>query len=659
VGLIPKSHRSQWPLWLDHFDTLWLTVAHAIPSATAFGARPDVSLYDHSKTTAAIATALWRFHRDGDTEAARATMASRADWDEAKFLLIQGDFSGIQSFIFGGDSITQKKAARLLRGRSALVSLLTELAALAVLDELALPPTSQVINAAGRFLIVAPNVAQTREALARVRARLDDWFLERLFGLSGMALAAEPACCNDFVGAERFRSTTARLWQGLERAKRQMFALAARDGPDAVRECAFPAGACAFDPRLPAAPGLQVDAERAHALTAAAVALGKALADPERGRLLIFRAQDAPKLGEMLPLEIFGYRILPTGDREATGNFGAFAESGGLRRAFDIRLPCGDPAEVAWNGYARRALSAFVPTHRHQPDADPRYIRLEAAGRGELKTFEHLARDDQEPRKDGRIEGVEALGILKGDIDDLGAFFAAQGDRPSFARWAEASRRVNAFFTIWLPSRMERDQAFRNVYTVFAGGDDFFFVGPWRTLRKFAWALREDFRAYVAGNAALHFSAGYVMAKPGHPVRQLAREAEAALETAKGFGGGAKNAMTIHGATISWADWGAHVEAMIAAIDARVRDDKLSSGFLYGLLQLAEMAGDRSRPENARWRSRLFYQARRHFERIKAPKEVREQRALALIEAVGVKGLEGSPEAFRVALFDQLYARRD
>ncbi|WP_207790908.1 HD domain-containing protein [Thermaurantiacus tibetensis] len=82
VGLIPKSHRTQWPLWLDHFDTLWLTVAHAIPSATAFGTRPDVSLYDHSKAVAALATALWRFHHDrGDDEAmVVAAQRDRSDW---------------------------------------------------------------------------------------------------------------------------------------------------------------------------------------------------------------------------------------------------------------------------------------------------------------------------------------------------------------------------------------------------------------------------------------------------------------------------------------------------------------------------------------------------------------------------------------------------
>ena len=59
---IPRSHRSNWPLWLDHFDSLWLAFTHAIPAATAFNITPEVSLYDHSRATAALAVALWSWH---------------------------------------------------------------------------------------------------------------------------------------------------------------------------------------------------------------------------------------------------------------------------------------------------------------------------------------------------------------------------------------------------------------------------------------------------------------------------------------------------------------------------------------------------------------------------------------------------------------------
>lgn len=688
VGLIPMSHRRQWPLWLDHFDTLWLTVAHAIPAASAFGTRPDVSLYDHSKAVAALAAAIWRFHheRGDDPSAVAEALKERSDWDTPKFLLVQGDFTGIQQFVFGGAAETQRKAARLLRGRSAMVSLLTELAALAVLDELALPPTSQIVNAAGKFLIVAPNTSAAQEAVARVRTRLDDWFLAQTFGLFGIALATTEASADDFVAEGQFAKVQERLWAALETAKRHLFAMAGPDAPAPVRAADFPAGACRFDGRLPAEAGLAVDGEPAHPLSADAIALGEALARPEDRRLLVFRADGAPDAAGLLRLDYFGYRVLATGSAEATGNFGEFAADGRLRRAFDLSLPGADAAAVPWHGYSRRAIAAHVPVAGHDPEANRRFDGLERVEPGRLLTFEHLARCDQLIRADARVVGVEALGVLKGDIDDLGALFLKMPGKPTFARYAELSRRVNAFFTLWVPHQLAAEPAFRTIYTVFAGGDDFFFIGPWRTVRRFAQALREDFRRYVADNPAIHFSAGYAMAKPGFPVRQLAEAAEEALERAKGRRDAdekpLKDAFALYDSVIGWSDWG-RVEEMMDRISHHLGDelggddrerDGLSSGYLYSLLRFAEMKrrlearrepNARIRPADALWRSHFFYQTRRFVERVhgrardEAAREQQEQVVQKMIQDFGHEGLSRSVEAFRIALFDQLYARRD
>ncbi|GHV00565.1 hypothetical protein AGMMS50248_10410 [Deltaproteobacteria bacterium] len=185
---IPQSHCKSWPLWLDHFDSLWLTFTHAIPSATAFGIKPDVSLYDHSKATAALAVAMWRYGqiKNGDETATVRNMHDRAGYDEKKFLLIQGDFFGVQNFIFAEGSQTNKQAAKILRGRSFQVALFTELAALRILEALNLPSTSQITNAAGKFLIVAPNTPNTVENMQKIRREFDDWFLRHSYGLVGI-----------------------------------------------------------------------------------------------------------------------------------------------------------------------------------------------------------------------------------------------------------------------------------------------------------------------------------------------------------------------------------------------------------------------------------------------------------------------------------------
>lgn len=230
---IPESHRHNLALWLDHFDSCWQTFTHTIPSATAFNTKPDVSLYDHSKAVTAIATALWRYHRDrnDNQEIAKKKMSAidkkDDDWNEEKLLLIQADFFGIQNFIFahGGDST--KKAAKLLRGRSFYVSLITECAALKILEILALPSTSQIINAAGKFLIVAPNTEETIKQLKTLQQEFNNWFLTHSYGQSGLGLAWQTACCNDFESPKdlknkedsKFSQLMKKLHTELERSK--------------------------------------------------------------------------------------------------------------------------------------------------------------------------------------------------------------------------------------------------------------------------------------------------------------------------------------------------------------------------------------------------------------------------------------------------------
>jgi len=80
---------------------------------------------------------------------------------EHKFLIVNGNFQGIQNFIFSGYGDIRKYRSKILRGRSFAVSLLSELAADMLCREIGLPFTSVILNAAGRFTILAPNIRNT------------------------------------------------------------------------------------------------------------------------------------------------------------------------------------------------------------------------------------------------------------------------------------------------------------------------------------------------------------------------------------------------------------------------------------------------------------------------------------------------------------------
>ncbi len=691
---IPRSHRRQLPLWLDHFESCWLTFTHAIPAATAFGVKPDVSLYDHAKAVAALGTALWRWHHDrGDSSASagdqlramwdrqRADSAeSQAAWNAPKFLLIQGDFWGIQEFIFATGGETQRQAAKLLRGRSFYVSLLTECAALKVLEALDLPCTSQVTNAAGKFLIVAPNAPGVVEKLQAVQREIDEWFLAHTFGQSGIGLAWLEAAASDFRKGDRgsspFRDLMKRLFEQLEAAKLQRFALCRAGSPQAVFAGFLDRfdrdkGVCEIDGRSPATERL--DDQRdvwVSELAADQIRTGKSLTGFER--LLITRH---PLNHHTLHIPLFGYWVSFTADEDITGRFGREAESGNLVRAWDFSLPA-SADQALWNGYARRYINAYVSRFQ---DSDlqnqDRYDGLrdvEPPTLGDVKTLNHLALDDRQrdSAKPNRWIGVEALMTLKGDVDNLGLIFQKGLGEPTFAKMAALSRQMNAFFAIWLPWCCRSE--FPNTYTVFAGGDDFFLIGPWRSMIRLATRMREAFQTYAAHNPDLHFSAGLSMTKPGLPIRELASLAEEALDGAKAYAqtqpdGRAirKNAVTCFGLAVSW-DRFEDLLRCEERLTTLAREHDLTRGYLYELLGLTEMAGKvRERPENAIWHSRFAYQTRRLVEtkirrganRADIERRRRERQEALADEIVG-NGIGKHGAAYKIALSIHMYHQR-
>ncbi|HHH38163.1 MAG TPA: type III-A CRISPR-associated protein Cas10/Csm1, partial [Sedimenticola sp.] len=675
LASIPESHRRNWPLWLDHFDSLWAAFTHAIPAATAGNARPEVSLYDHSRTTAALATALWRYHHDrgDDPRAVAGAMRQRSDWDQGKFLLILGDFFGIQEFIFASGGETQRNAAKLLRGRSFHVSLLTECAALRIMDALDLPPTSQVINAAGKFLVVAPDTPETRERLSSLQQEFDRWFLRHTYGESGIGIGWESACCNDFIhrageGEAPFKRLIDRLFRRMDEMKARRLSLCGGRPPSPLFEGFLDAfdrdkGVCAIDGRSPATLPMDGKPEKSVCpLAADQIRVGRWLG--HHARLLMTREN----IGHhTLGLDLFGYHVSFTGEQEASGRFGNLARDGSLLRAWDYSLP-ERRDQLLFAGYARRQINAYIPMlgERNAWDAD-RY-----RGIGETddwdprapKSLEHIARDDLWLDENGRWMGTDALMVLKGDVDNLGSIFEKGLERPSFAKWASLSRQMNAFFSLCLPWLCH--DRYPSSYTVFAGGDDFFLIGPWRSTIRLAREMRTAFTRYVTENPEIHFSTGLVMTKPGTPVRQLGECSEEALEQAKGLPG--KDAMTLFGETVKWQAFD-DLWKTFEQIEEKSAGFGLSTGYLYRLQQLAMMAENLRpgapdpNPENAIWRSWFSYRTWRALERMRLTGNAQQQRRERLrrmneLAKVLAEPIERYGSRFRIPLFIHLYQQR-
>lgn len=684
LKMIPQSHRDNLPLWLDHFDALWLNITHAIPAATAFGVKPEVSLYDHSKATTSLATALWRWHHAHQLE----TVVSLKDgWNDEKFLLIQGDFFGIQNFIFSEGGDTNKHAHKLLRGRSFQVALLAECAALKLLDALELPPTSQIINAAGKFLIVAPNTKAAQQTIKKVRKELNDWCLRHTYGEIGIGIATTPASCNDFSHGQ-FGGLQQRLFAELNKAKHQRFDLCDSEAPAVfggfLDQFDNTWGVCKINGRYPAAP--ESSSKRGYALSRLAddqIRIGEALT--KQARVLVSRDESTlPNLR----LDYFGWRIAFVPEEDISGKYGQLANEQMLVRAWDFDLP--DADGTTFHGYARRFVNTYVPRFDATDEqTSDKYGKWEDEAEFDrehpIKTLHHLACEDRQLLENGKWRGEIALITLKGDIDNLGALFQQGLQQPTFAKMASLSRQINFFFALWLPWYCEHGKEnlvarHRNTYTVFAGGDDFFLVGPWKSTIGLAGAMRKAFAEYMV-NDGITFSAGMVMTQPKVPARQLARAAEAALEKSKEYANPSgtkpttKNAVTLWNQTVSWKDWEVLMTQRTARLDElldRAADHgaPLSSGMIYSLLELADRAerdqpsNKERRPEDSLWRSQLAYRTSRFITdrvRKKGDEDIGVIRK-RLFEAVNgelTESLEKYRGAYRLPLSVLLYGKRE
>jgi len=558
-------------LWLDHFDSLLLIHTAAVPAARAGTVIPDVSLYDHSRATAAIAAALYLYHRE------RNTLTEEAVRNESSpvFLLIAGDFYGIQNYIFSDSGEARKSRSKILRGRSFAVTLICELAADLICRTIGLPSTSVLLNAAGKFTIIAPNTEQARQALAVAEEKINAWLIAISTGENALGISTVAASPEDFV-AGRFMAVYDRLTEAMAARKYRKFDLRRHGGVvkgflERFKNDLTPplCPYCGKRPASPAAETFKSGQENKSLCTVCRdhIFLGENIVKKNR---IAITAADAELAHEGLRLlePIFGIyqaAFVP-------GGLSTLASAGKLFKCWDISL---DPTGRTARDVTARFLNGYVPVYREEDLYDERILEgpkaeakkeemIDDIKEGRPKTFEHIAAKALNPQadKERRYAGIQALGILKADVDQLGLIMSCgMADKQfTLSRLAALSRQLNFFFAVYLPHLLASEPGYRDIYTVFAGGDDLFLIGPWNRITALAGFLKDRFAAYVCHNEHIHFSAGISIQKPHTPLDKIAAGAEEALHEAKG-GNPDKddrgNCINIFGETATWKEFAA------------------------------------------------------------------------------------------------------
>ncbi len=532
---------------------------HATGIAAGEGELSDVSLYDQAHTMAAIAVCLASGEaRDGETP----------------FMLVGGDFSGIQSYIY---QIVSKFAAKNLKGRSFYVKLLGDAVVRRVLDALGLYQANVIYNSGGSFYILAPNTQKAADALAKVKADIEERLFEAHCGAIYVAIASLPLTSAEVAGNADLKKRWGKLFKERDRSKQRKFS-------------GYIKGHYAqlFNP-------MDIDpSNRADAITGLPFAKGETVKRPKDMDGEVSQLNyDQIKLGEVLRNTCRCIAVMPA-DAEAPKSWSGIHS-----------------IEPAGLGVRYYLLSLYDDEHKVQElpdfgklDANAQIISLNAPvgsydthTRGRMFYGGNCFKGDSlNEMCDGSDGTLHRMGVLRMDVDNLGSIFQSgiADSKASLARYAALSRAFDFFFTGYINSICADS---KKAYIVYAGGDDLFIVGDWREMIGVAEQVSRKFKAYTCGNQAFSISGGVAILGSKYPIIAGAQQSAEAEERAKGHKVVVKdvvkekNSFTLLGMPLNWTEEFPAVKALKDALLDMIEKGRLNKSFLSKVMLHASMAG--------------------------------------------------------------------
>jgi CRISPR-associated protein Csm1 len=582
-----------------------------VPSAY-YHSISDVSLYDHSRMTAALAVCLTELKAGDVTELLEAVKHSFhfrkqepatevPALQKSVAVLVGGDISGVQNFIY---TLSAKGAAKTLRGRSFYLQLLNEAVLRFVLRELGLPSTNVIYSGGGHFYLLAPpGVAQR---LATIRQKIDRALVKHHGTALYLALESVEVPAGSLkLGA--FPEVWDTIHLKLGRAKQRRYL----DLGDDLYQQVFKPHAHGGNQEKTCS----VCSEERDSVTPW---------DEEKGaRICPLCRSMVTEIGQKLPGKTFvALGLLPPRNCDVGTVADALREFGlvfNLVEADDSPVVFAEKVQraVVWamddvqhwprvtdvpSACVTRYTVSLTPFVGDRAEADEINQRLEPQEVDELararqpKTFNHLQ---------AQAMGIPRLGVLRMDVDQLGDLFSygfgeGQKSLATLARISTLSFQLSLFFEGWIKRLCEQlnaEQRRELIYAVYAGGDDVFLIGPWDQMPTLARTIASELSRYAGGNLDVHLSGGIAFVHGKYPVYQAADDAKEALAQAKHIDD-AKNALSFLGRAWRWNEFKQVAEKQQRLLKIVGDPEKVAGGLngsqaiLQTLRQLAQDEAD-------------------------------------------------------------------
>ena len=486
-----------------------------------------------------------------------------------ELILISGDFWGIQNFIF--DSLTSKKASKIIRSRSSLVQLITFVVTEIVKNEF--KGSDTILFGAGKFMILARYEKEYKTKIESIQKELDKFFLKNFFGQNGFILAYSKTTKKNVFNqhSEEMKKDLENLANDNELKKLNKFNLATIEDEnicfDIFKESVSDDKICEFCKKRVSSQIL--DEEKVCNVCKNQINLGKELTTKKFIKIYSSNKKEDNIL------------ILTYKDKNYYVKF--FDANNYINKNQEIVF---DISNDKYEGIPKWSLNAYVAKEDEQ-----------------IKTFEKLA------------EGSSGLIALKADVDRLGDTFR-DFYMTSFKKFNRLSRELDFFFSDYISSMIENSEKYNNIYIVFAGGDDLFLIGEYKEVVTLAKEIREEFYKFSLNKATL--SMGLVMFKSSTPINyisQLADEAEKRAKSVTKEGSEeTRNGIDIFGISMKFDEF-LDIENSFGEISKALENaSNDTTAFYYKLISICEMRENMDKDvTNALWKSKLNYLFQRNI----------------------------------------------
>lgn len=520
-----------------YFDELyWLLEKYTwcIPSAT--NVFSDISLFDHCKATAAIASSLYLFRQENEKS-------------KSEFLLYAGDISGIQDYIF---KISQVQGiggiARRLRGRSFYIVMMAETLARHIANRFSLSQANINFCGGGNFELLLPNTKEVCIFINEFEKEINGWLLEQFHGDLGFVAAFIEMSATDLK--ERFGKMKDALGDRLTEAKQKKY-------HTHLESDSFWVDGIKRDGQITVCKSCNLNLVGTEVTVCEQCELDRDIGTfLPKAEFITFSAGAQPHNEDCLTISFGNFGNILIWDKDSRlkllGNTYALEESVSQVKA------------KYWLSRTLPIATKLIQELETEKDENENMI----VNKGQTLSFATLAE---------MAQGDKRIGILKMDVDNLGLIFSMGLDVPptgkedikdlrTVSRLATLSRQLTVFFTAQVDAichkvfenwkadekvKWQYKDAVSNIfYLIFSGGDDLLVVGPWDRVIELATEIRKEFKEFTCHNPNITISAGIYICKPKFPISIAVKKAEEALKQSKDRG---RNRITVMGKTDVWA----------------------------------------------------------------------------------------------------------